>query len=547
MSRFAAAADRRRRDRAVLAAVQVLALLPFLARPVHIDEAFFLAIARHILDAPLAPFDFDYNWTGTPVRVWDEMQNPPLVFYLQALLLRCGVESVAGLHALFALFPLVASQALYSLAARVARRPLEAALLVVLTPAWWVSATSLMIEMPLLAAMLLSLAAAARALECLSLRSAAVAGVAAAAALLSKYFAMALVPLLAAQVAWQARAGRASPGSRTARVRRAALLLAIFVPPLAAFALWAWLGDLHVAHAFAYRAGTRWSAPRVATQLLATASFTGGLLVFPVLAWLADFGRGETRARAGFGLVFAVAALALRFALWPLPPQPLNDLLLALMCGGAAGFALQAFARWPADDAPLRRTLLLWLAGGLAFALFFNWTVNARTVLLYAVPAALVWSWRSEERPRLRRTALALTAAVGLLVTLADAELAGFGPAEAARTRAAFGAGGARVRFVGHWGFQDAMERSGYAHLDFAHPDLRPGDVVIVPWLHRRANIGLDALPPPRSRRVRLRPRRLPIAVMSEQVGAGLHGAFLGPWPYAFTREALERVEIWQW
>jgi hypothetical protein len=191
--------------------------------------------------------------------------------------------------------------------------------------------------------------------------------------------------------------------------------------------------------------------------------------------------------------------------------------------------------------------MLLWLAGGLVFAALFNWTLNARTVLLYAAPAALVFGWQTEGRRRLRAVTLAATALVGFGVVAADAELAGFGPAEVARLRAEFPQAG-RLRFVGHWGFQGYMERAGYHHVDLERPDARPGDVVAIPEMHRVASASFAALPPSVTPAQFLeRPRRLPWAVMSGRAGAGLHGSFLGHLPFAFTDEPLERVEVRFW
>ena len=129
----------------------------------------------------------------------------------------------------------------------------------------------------------------------------------------------------------------------------------------------------------------------------------------------------------------------------------------------------------------------------------------------------------------------------------ADAELAEFGRSEAVRVERELGGQRAqRVRFVGHWGFQHYMEAAGYEHVDLAGAVLRPGDVVVAPEMHQVANGGIDALVP-RRRAVKERPRRLPIAVMDPEAGAGLHGSFLGPLPFAPSTGPLERVEVLRW
>jgi 4-amino-4-deoxy-L-arabinose transferase-like glycosyltransferase len=482
------------RERAILGVVQLALLLPFLDKAVHIDDAFFLAIARHIRDAPFDPFGFDYNWAGTPAPVWQEMKNPPAVFYWQALLVQLGGEGGRYLHAAFWAFALCASQACYELARRVTREPLYPALLLVVCPAYWVSATSLMIDLPLVAAMTLAVLWLAIAQERDALGWRIGSGVAAAFAVLAKYFGLALLPLLAAQIALRGR-----PRARDA---------AVLGPPLIAFAGWWLASDGHFTQAVGYRAEERadlglWLATHGLSLLQAW--------LYPGVGW---------GAWLNLALAFALAASFVVFVVLGL---------------GAP----------PAD--PLRRTVWLWAVGALLFALLLNWTLNARTVLLLAPPAVLAFAWRSEGQRALRRAAFATAALLGVGVAAADAELAEFGRAETDRVGRELA--GERVQFAGHWGFQYYMEAAGYQHVDLAQPRLGPGDVLVAPVMHQVANGVADGFASlePMAREQLARPRRLPIAVMDRESGAGLHGSFLGPLPFAVTTGPLERVEVLRW
>ena len=231
----------------------------------------------------------------------------------------------------------------------------------------------------------------------------------------------------------------------------------------------------------------------------------------------------------------------MQFLLWP-DLAFANHALAGVLVASFGVFAFQSFASPPKD--PLRRTLLLWLAGSLVFALVLNWTLNARTILLLAPPAVLVFAWQSEGRRVLRGAALVLTGVLGVVVVAADDELAEFGRAEAARIQDEHV--GKRVLFAGHWGFQYYMEAAGYSHVDLAQPRLGSGDIVVAPVMHQVANGGIDGLTP-LWRGTSLRPRVLPIAVMDAENGAGLHGSFLGPLPFAFSSGPLERVEMLRW
>ncbi|MEZ4218081.1 MAG: glycosyltransferase family 39 protein [Myxococcota bacterium] len=549
-----ASAARARRERAWLAALQIALLAPFLDKPFHVDDAFFLAIAEQIARDPLHPFDFAYNWTGVPDLVAHEMKNPPLVFYAQALWHELGIAigvdargawSERWLHAGFLAFALAAGQATYALASRATRAPLLASALLVASPSFWVPATSAMIDVPLVAALLAALLALERARaaerEGRPARGAwAAAAAAATAAVLSKYAALVLLP--AASLPLALAAVREARAPRDAARR---LAIAASAPALAFAAWWAASGG-HPLAALAYRSTERGDAlVWLAAHGPAALAFCGGLLGFPVAAQVAALARPDERGLALVGAGAGVAALAIRHALFAFPFSAVNDALLVVLAASGATFALLVAARARAARTPLERALLVWLAVGFAFVAVGNWTVNARSVLLVAPPAAIFAARLAEGRARLARGALAAAFALGLVVALADADLAAFGPAEATRI-AREAPPGARVRFVGHWGFQRYMERAGFAHVDLAHADVRPGDVVAVPRMHRIASVPFE-LPAPRAREVHVVERRLPVAVMDGESGAGLHGSFLGPLPFAYATGPLEVVDVLAW
>lgn len=533
------------RERALLLGVQLLLLLPFLGRPVHIDDALWLQIARQIQTDPSAPLDFLFNWTGFSTSVHAEMKNPPGIAYYLAWLASWSDESERAMHAGMSLFAVAASQAVYSLARRVTKAPLYAGVLFAVCPAIWICATSLMVDVPVVALMLLAVLGMVRAGEAAAdERSAAAAslgaGVAAAGALVSKYFAVSVVPLLAAHRYFGRRAKHGSDAL-------------IFGVPAAAFAAWWWVSDGHMLGAIGYRAGERASVLSwLATHGLATATFTGALLGFPIAAWAAALYSASDRGVALMAAAVALVAAIGFHAFYGFPFHVGNDALLVLSVAGTGWLVVAALrgaaSLWSQEATPLQRTLLLWLAGGLVFASVFNWTVNVRTIALFAAPAVLVFAWRSEGQTALRAGALALTAAVGVVGVVADAEFAAFGPTEAARTQSEF-ASAERVRFIGHWGFQHYMEAAGYEHVDFAKPDPRPGDVIVIPQTHRIASAPLDGLPAFASSSVTERARRFPWVVMDAESGAGLHGSFLGPLPFAFAASdaPLERVEVARW
>ena len=64
--------------RATSAALICFALvLPFLTKPVHLDDANFLVLAKGAAMDPWRPHAISINWQGTTERAFDVLSNPP--------------------------------------------------------------------------------------------------------------------------------------------------------------------------------------------------------------------------------------------------------------------------------------------------------------------------------------------------------------------------------------------------------------------------------------------------------------------------------------
>ena len=128
------AAANSRRDLLLLATFTVLLHVPFLKQPVQGDEGTYLEIARHVLQQPLTPLNFQYVFLGHLVDATGH-PHPPLNAYLLALawIVR-GHFSVLFFHLFYLLFALGISFAAYGLAVRFTSQPLWCALLVAASP-----------------------------------------------------------------------------------------------------------------------------------------------------------------------------------------------------------------------------------------------------------------------------------------------------------------------------------------------------------------------------------------------------------------------------
>ena len=208
---------------AIAVAVCLAALAPFLDKAFHVDDPLFLWVARQVQAHPLDFYGFRVNWYGYEMPMWEVTKNPPLTSFYIAAVARVVGWSERGLHAAFLLPAAAAALGIHALARRVCGQPLLAALAALLTPAFVVSSTNVMSETVLLACWVWATALWIRGLDRSDRVALGASAVLTALAMLTKYFGLALVPLLAAYA--------------LTRRRPARVWLAFLAVPLAAAAL----------------------------------------------------------------------------------------------------------------------------------------------------------------------------------------------------------------------------------------------------------------------------------------------------------------------
>jgi len=533
------------RDRGVLVLVVLAATAPFLTRPFHLDDPMYVWAAQAILRDPLDFYGFDVNWYGTLQPMSEVMMNPPLVpYWLAGASALLGAGEVA-LHLGFLPLALAAALGAYQLASRLCPRPLLASLICVASPVFLVCSTNLGSDVPMLAAWLWAVALWIAGLDRGRPLLLAGAALVAALAVLAKYFAVGLIPLLAAYTVVRER--RVSP-----RLLWLSLpLLAVIGYELTTHRLYG-AGLLGGAVSYAGSEGGVGALgpwPLVERWVVGLV-FVGGALVTPgLLAPLVWRRRTWWAAAAMVGLGLALAAYG---SLGPLRLRadgavawlPLVHLVVF------AAFGVHVFALGVRDLVRRRdaEAILLFLAllGTLSFALVFNWTVNARSVIALA-PLAGILTARALASPPQERSpwlpaGIACGMAVALAVAWADWRLAWTSSEAAAELARVRSVDGGPPRFLGHWGFQHYMEAAGARALDLDGDRLVAGDVLVVPentpgsnqvpWAHATALRSLERDPSPG------------IAIQSVGTRASFHAAVRGPLPFYLGPTTPERFVV---
>lgn len=518
------------RGAGLCAVFAALLALPFLGKPFHVDEPFFLAVARHILADPLHPLAFEFNWYGR-ARPMAELNNtPPLLAYLVAGALKLGGGGEAATRLFFLPFDMLAAASLYGLAARLLKRPLLPVLVLLAGPGFALTMEHLMAEKLMAAFGFGALYMFVCGADDGDRRRLWAASLLLSLALLSKYAAVLFVVPLAAY-------------GFARRLSLRALLLHLGLPflPLAG-----WLLLNAGAFSCAWRVTTQsvsllpsaWSH-----RLRALLSFAGGTAlaaaVWPFLAY-------RSRGRGFYVLSYGVLLLFIPF--FDLAPvvRPFDRALGAALSWGAAWGLLRLLL---ARGGPERALWGPWAAAAAALCLLY-WSVAARLVLfllpplVFSAARALEKSW--EARRLWRLYAVTLTVSLALTAALAWTDLAYARTQRDIAREIQAAAAGRRVWFAGQWGLKYYMERAGAVPLDAGRggwEEVRPGDLVLVPTAN--ANI----LKPARPARARVTARQVdwpvPLRLISAFGGeGGFYSSVTGFLPYSPSLEPLERFAL---
>jgi len=455
------------------------ALGPFLAKPFNIDDPLFIWAARQIQSHPLNPYGFDVNWYGTAEPMWSVTENPPLASYYIALAAGVLNWSETALHFAFLLPAVAVILGTHRLARRFCRHPMLAALLTLFTPAFLVSSTTVMCDVPMLAFWIWAIVFWVEGMEQNNFGKLSGAGLLIALTVLTKYYGISLLPLLAVYALIE---------KRGAGWWGACLLIPLAVVCEYQWATHALYGRELFSQAVDYTGHAQgfFKIPQLAPGLTALI-FTGGC-VAPAVFFAPLFWRTARLILIAFG-IFGGGMILEKYALphhaeW----APVEFQTIFWMIGGAAVLTLAV------TDVLRRRDsrswlLMLWVAGTFLFTAFFNWTVNGRSILPMVPAVGILIVRRLEQNalagrknsPREAVICLAASALLALLVARADFLLAVAVRQSAQQVCAKYGQKQGALWFQGHWGFQYYMDELGASAMNIGRSALKSGDTLAMP------------------------------------------------------------------
>ncbi len=540
----AASEDRRRRWGAPLCAflLPIVLLAPFANKAYHLDDPLSLWTAQHILQDPIRFFDYPLNWTGVEGPAYLVIKNPPLSMYYMAAIGAIFGWGEVPMHLAFLLPSAFASLGTYFVARRFCRQPLLASAAATLTPAVLISSSTVMTTVTMLAFYLWAIETWLRGLDSSRARWFFISAALMTASALSQYFGASTVPLMLAYTLLK----RHKPG---------AWLLALAIPVVALLDYEAITRYLFGVGLF-FDAGSYASLYRSSEQTPAWFRLLAGLVYTGGCVWTAFWFTPLYGRRVALAVVSLTgASVVLGWFLFESllsgsarEGDEISRWSVSLHFGvfvvaGALGLGLALYDLWR-ERSPESVLLALWIFGAFAFAAIFNWTINARSLLGMAAPAAIL-AVRHLDRVRavplrswVQWLPIAPMAALALVLVYADFTIANAGRAAARQLYQTLPAEAGRNVYMGHWGFQYYMQQGNARQFNLEGTQLSVGDMLILPdnnmrpfavpeiYSHKYA-YGFDVFPW--------------ASTWNFHVGAAYYSNTWGPFPYVLGHTTPER------
>lgn len=425
--------------------------LPFLGKPVHIDDTNFLALARGARLDPWRPHAITINWQGRTEPAFEVLSNPPGIAWWLAPM---DGQPVWALHLWMLPWLLLAAWGAWTLGARFAGRPAAALLLLLGAPAAVLAAQALTPDLPLFACALAGMAGLTSASGppwrawpwALLLGATAI----------FRYSGLVFIPVAGL---W-ALCLRGRRGGRDALLLASAASLPILLLSLHDAQAY---GRLHLLAMTGFQ-GVADSPREVFRKLAASLAMLGGGLLLPVLA-------ASRPAPALLGLVGGLLVGAFAATLSDHSGPAALATLFFCGAGGASLGGLLPGGRLGRPEERLDREalfLLLWaLLGGL-FLLKLRFTAT-RYGLPFFIPLVLLALRMA--RPGAIRLAVPLTLGLSALLAVDDLGLARAQERLAIQVdRIARQEIESPGLFAGHWGWQHHLEARGWRALEEDEP-----------------------------------------------------------------------------
>ena len=547
----------RNTDIAILVLTVAACAIPFLGQPFHMDDGFYMDMARNVRHNPLFPGDAPYMFQGVLGSDTGSHSHPPFQTYFLA-----GIQSLFGegpgrewiYHLVALLFPVLAVLSFYWICARVVARPLWPAMLLACSPLFLVMQHTLMTDVPMLAFWLGAICCFLWATQLRNTGLYALSTVFQVAAAFTSFQSLALAPLLGF---YHLRRGR----GKTAWI-------SLVVAPAAIIA-WYTVNCIHYGRplwkmTLDYIQSRNPLAPGVLwTKLLSILEYQGWLIIFPLFIFylLARDLKWRALAFALVGSIY-IAQLSVPGYRWIEKGIFVAGLAAGFFVALEMGKIAWSFFFKGRETIGLERIdgqfIGLWYFGFFAFCLFFLTEGSARYILPMLPPVILcffrllevseILEYRVPRRwissAAVASGSLVLSLVWGLALSRADLELTQVYPSAAIKLSGI--ADDLKSYCSGEWGFRYYLGRTGAQPLPLNSSLVRGASFIAVPKLAHPNEIPADlrSMAMPVERLVYR--AQTPLRTMDWQTPAAFYSTGWGLIPFSLSEGNLEEIEIFQ-
>jgi len=521
----------------LLIPIIIIFSVPFLDKALHIDDPYFISVAKQIIKNPLDPYGFSINWYGYSTIAAETVRNPPLACYYLALVGHYFGWNETTLHTAFLLITISCGLAIYKLAQKFGNNPFLSSIVAIFSPVFFVSSTTLMLDMMMLSFFLWAIFFWLQGIEKNDTFFLFISTIFISLSFLSKYIGISAVPLLL--------------GYTIIKKRRIGAWSIFFIIPMCCTLFYMSFMEMRYGSNILFSAANLSVKSRsvyssdIFQHLLVGLSFIGGciapVLFFILLIW-------RWRMLLPWLCLFIICILFL-FSVKSISNFPLITenttkwgsiiQLSIFIATGIYLLILPIIHLWKKKDAEAA-LLFLWISGIFIFVVFFNWTINGRSVLLMVPPITFLLVQLLDNRQlnhNFFQMALFFSPLIpiiflSLIITYSDYQLANNQRKATDLIYEKTKTFNRNVWFQGHWGFQYYMEKKGGTAVDFKNLKIKPGDLLITPL--NNTNI-FPPKPNTVTRLFQIQLKSFPwVAVMNREKGAGFYSSMTGPFPFIF-------------
>ncbi|MBI5573687.1 MAG: glycosyltransferase family 39 protein [Elusimicrobia bacterium] len=494
--------------------------LPFFNKAISGDSIFYIYTAKQILRESFKPFDFQINCAEKNYYGWDVANNPPLVSYLIAGSIKIFGENEKIMHFVFFGFTLFAVIGMYLLSKELKIDPFFYALFLIASPAFFVNATDIMLDIPMLAFSIWGIY--------FVIKEKALGWILLGLAVLIKFVAIINLPVV---FAWFLLNKKLKKN------------LIFFLIPILFLIAWSVHNKLVYGEIQIFKKSLSVGLFFGIVKEIPLLTYIGGAFIFPLsILWL-SFKYNKVYIWF-FIILFSVANLFFNL----LGYSNLQNLLLGVFISSSVIFIF-IFAEHLKKTNFQNETVFL-VAWFLIYFLFFASVsaIIAVRYLLPLLPPAIMLLVKISEKVSGRKVFLTITVTAGIILSLFLAH-SDYVLANSYRDISRYiknNYSNKNIYFTGHLGFQYYMEKNGFLAVDSNEKAYPKNSILVNPVFPVPQKIHKDVIKKLKFIGEKYVFTKNPFRTMNPSANAGFHLNMYGLLPYSFSKMSLEKFTIYK-